>query len=243
MALLLVGCTTTETKPVSTDTASVPAKVTPPAVKAVKPVLKPNAAVKPKTAPVTAVEPAPVNSDAVLGKQWARCAGRVNGLYLFGQDAINLYPSILNTPSFKGTFSDYKKLPVLRDSFYAYATAATSTTLVDAEFKRLSASDYSAMKGYLNGFFKAVEAGENFEAANNKWGGSYFKHGVNLLDEVMTCALNLEKYHARFDAQVPPSLQVETLGALLANTTKPNLTIKSLQGKKSVKYAKRRKYQ
>ena len=82
-ALLLVGCTTTETKPVSPTSTSVPAKVTQSAAKAIKPVLKPKAAVKPQTTPVKAIERAPANSDAALGKQWASCAGDIEGLNLF----------------------------------------------------------------------------------------------------------------------------------------------------------------
>ena len=229
--LLLVGCTTTETKPVSPTSTRVPAKVTQPAAKVVKPVLKP------KVVAVTAIKPDPANSDAVLGKQWARCAGRVNGLYLFGQDTINHDPSVLNNPRFKSKLYDYKKLPLLRDSLYAYANAAISANLVETEFKRLSNSDYTAMNGYLNGFFKAIDAGENSEAANNQWSGAYFKHGLALLNEVMNCALNLEKYHALFDAQVQPSLQVETLSTVFANTTPPNLTVQSLQSKKPLKPA------
>ncbi|MGL4184326.1 MAG: hypothetical protein ACRCR4_00965, partial [Thiotrichaceae bacterium] len=79
-ALLLVGCATPETKPINTPP---PAKVTQPAAKAVKPVLKPKAAVKPQNTPVKAIERAPTNSDAALGKQWASCAGEVQALYIF----------------------------------------------------------------------------------------------------------------------------------------------------------------
>lgn len=78
-ALLLVGCVTPETKPIITPP---PAKVTQPAAKAVKPVLKPKAAVKPQNTPVKAIERAPTNSDAALGKQWAVVRGRCYGIFL-----------------------------------------------------------------------------------------------------------------------------------------------------------------
>ena len=224
-AVLLVGCTTTETKPVTNDTPNITAKVAQPTTKMVKPVLKPKAVVKPKTTSVKATEQVPANSDAVLGKQWARCAGRVDGLYLFGQDALKFNPAVRQQASFKSKLADYEKLPVLRDSFYAYANAATSATVVEAEFNRFSVFDHQTMKSYMDGFLKATAAGENFAEANDKWGGRYFKHGKQLLQDVLQCARTLDKQHTRFDAQVRPSLQVKALETLLtapgiANTPK-----------------------
>ncbi len=230
--LLLVGCSTTETKPVRTQTPSAPAKVSQPPAKAVNPVLKPKLAIKPKAAPVKppavpvkAAASAPVNADAVLGKQWAACAGRINGLYLFGQDALKFNPAVRQQPSFKSKLADYEKLPVLRDSLYAYASAATSARVVEAEFNRLSVFDHQTMKSYMDGFLKATAAGENFAEANDKWGGRYFKHGKQLLQDILQCARTLDKQHTRFDAQIRPSLQVKALETLLtasdvANTSK-----------------------
>ena len=99
-AVLLVGCATTETKPISPDSTNTSAKVTQSTVKVTKPELKPKTVVKPKTSPAKAAEPAVANSDAALGKQWASCAGQVEALSAFGNEIIQSNPAMADNPSF-----------------------------------------------------------------------------------------------------------------------------------------------
>ncbi len=228
VSVLLVGCSTTETKPVtvSTTTPSAPAKLTPPAVKAVKPVLKPKVAgVKPKTAPVKAAEPVAVNSDVALGKQWASCAGDLEGLHRFIAEVIksNPYPQVMQTPAMQTQFASFQQLPTVRDSLNAYAQAASANpSLVAKQYAQVHNQQYAQYMRDADPLFKAFKASNYDPMLKNEWQTKYFKQVFGMMGNLTDCVMRLEQDHSRFDAQVTPKLHYKFVSEILtkqANTT------------------------
>ena len=217
-ALLLVGCTTTETKPVSPTSTRVPAKVTQPAAKAVKPVLKPKAAVKPQTTPVKAIERAPANSNAALGKQWASCAGDLEGLHRFITAVVKLnpYPQMMQTPAMQAQFSSFQQVPIVRDSLNAYAQAASANpSLVATHYTQVSNQQYAQYMRDAEPLFQVFKTSRYNPMLKNEWQTKYFKQAFGMMGHLTDCVMRLEKDHSRFDTQVVPSLRYEVVNATL----------------------------
>jgi hypothetical protein len=188
-ALLLVGCTTTETKPVSTITGKAPAKVTPPAIKRTKPVTplaNPSSvsSVHPsiKTTPVTAPRIA-----IGLGEQWASCSATVEAVYDVGKNKNNLRAN--KTPRSPQAIEAFKVLPFLSEVYLAYANQAATPNIVSAEYQRSYNLQYQYAK-------------------------DVFRKGVSPLPffkKLRQCNLSLQEDHARFDAKVAPHLRYAVL--------------------------------
>ena len=223
-ALLLVGCTATETKPVSPTSPRAPAKVAQPAAKAVKPVLKPKAAVKPQTTPVKAAEPVAVNSDVALGKQWASCAGDIEGLNLFIGYMLKQSPQeLLRNPRMQDPLASFQKFPLMRDSLYAYAQAASANpALVATHYQQVSNQQYTKYMTDAASLFKAVQQApaERDSAVFPNWQRIYFKQVMGMIQNVMGCVEILKQEHNRFDSHVVPNLRYEAVDAVLTQKVK-----------------------
>jgi hypothetical protein len=224
-AFLLVGCSTTETKPSSAAPANTPAQVAQPAAKAVKPVLKPKAAVKPKAIAKSA-ESVPANSDAALSKQWASCAGSVQALYAFGQDVLKLNPSAMTNPRLQAQLADYQKFPMLRDSFYAYAAAANAA-VTEAEFKKVYAYHYTDYTVAFDGLRQAIARGAPAQATSSKWAENYMNKVIVEAKKITSCGFKLDQNHTRFDAKVTPSLRYDKLTQVILDRSATTVTKKS----------------
>jgi hypothetical protein len=236
-ALLLIGCTTTATKPVISEQPSPPAKVVHPATKTVKPVLKSNAVVKPKAAPVKVAEQAPANSDAALGKQWASCAGGVEALSMFARDVIKINPSLAESPRMQAQLANFKKFPMVRDSFHAYASAATTPSIAETEMQRVYTQQYTTYKTDFSYLQQTILKGENQHTAASQWLNKYFAQLFDLIKNVSNCELTLAQNYSRFDAHVKPSLQFKQLEGLFNSNPSPVQKAKKSTKKRSHKAA------
>lgn len=217
--MLLVGCTTTETKPTNPTSTNTPAKVTQPAAKVVQPMLKPKAVVKPKTVSVKTPESAPANSDAALGKQWASCAGDVEGLNLFISYMLKQSPpELVRNPRMQDPLASFQKFPLMRDSLYAYAQAASANpALVATQYKQVSNQQYTKYMTDAASLFKAAQqsSADRDPAVFPKWQRIYFKQIMGMMQNVMGCVENLKQEHQRFDSQIAPNLRYEAVDAAL----------------------------
>ena len=212
-ALLLVGCAIPKTKPINTPP---PAKVTQPATKAVKPVLKPNAAVKPQTTPVKAAEPVAVNSDVALGKQWASCAGEVQALYIFAGDLLRASPELQNSSRMKKPTASYRKLPIMRDAFYAYAQASSANPeIVATQYQQVYIQQYTQYTKDLAWLLNTVQQPKHNPVAFSTWDAKYSKQVIGMITNITSCQTSLAQEHSRFDTQVVPSLRYEVVNATL----------------------------
>ncbi len=187
--LLLLGCASPETKPVSTNPPSAAAKVTPPAIKRTKPVTplaNPSSvsSVHPsiKTTPVTAPRIA-----IGLGEQWASCSATVEAVYDVGKNKNNLRAN--KTPRSPRAVEAFKLLPFLSEVYLAYANQAAPPNVVAAEYQRSYNLQYQYAK-------------------------DVFRHGVSALPFFKTlrqCNLSLQEDHTPFDAKVAPHLRYAVL--------------------------------
>jgi hypothetical protein len=213
VVLLLVACASTETKPISSETAKHAAKVTQPTV---KPVLKPHAAVKPKVAPVKAAEPVPANSDVALGKQWASCAGDLEALRLFLTDTMQINPSLYAHPQFQASLTSYRQLPLMRDAFYAYAqTASDNPALMATQYKAVHTQQYTQYRMDVAPLLQAWKQPGYDPAAYPQWQSKYTKQVLKVLENWTICIDSLKQQHSRFDSQVTPNLRYATVDARL----------------------------
>jgi hypothetical protein len=216
-ALLLIGCTTTATKPVSTDTSTTPVKVTPPAVRAVKPVLKPKAAIKLKASPAKS---APADSDAALGQQWASCAGDLEALRLFLTDTIQINPDLYKHPEFQASLTSYRQLPLVRDSLYAYAqTASDNPTSVATHYRQVHTQQYAQYRTDITPLLQAWKQTHYDPAAYPTWQSKYLKQVLKMVENWTNCADSLKREHNRFDSQITPHLRYAAVDALLKQAT------------------------
>jgi hypothetical protein len=240
VALLLVGCATTETKPVANDTSNIPAKVAQSATKIVKPVLKPKAVVNPQTAPVKTAESVSVSSDEALGKQWAGCAGDLEALRLFLTDSAQVMnPDLYHNPQFRASLMSYRQLSLIQDSLYAYAqTASDNSAAVTAHYRQVYSQQYAQYRTDVAPLLQAWKQPHYDPTAYPIWESKYSKQVLKMAGNWTNCADALKKEHSRFDAQVPSNLRYVVVNEILTKQAGATVTHQSQKpGKKRLRKA------
>lgn len=121
--------------------------------------------------------------------------------------------------SFEKQLANFKKFPIVRDSFYAYASVAATPLIADTEMNRAYTQQYTAYKTNFNALQQSVLKGEDRQSASNRWLGQYFDQFFGFMKNLSGCESTLTQNHPRFDAGVKPSMQFNRLEDLFSPRT------------------------
>lgn len=91
---------------------------------------------------------------------------------------------------------------MLRDSFYAYASAANAA-VTEAEFKKVYAYHYTDYTVAFDGLRQAIARGASAQTASSKWAESYMDKVMVEARKVTSCGFTLDQNHTRLMQKLP----------------------------------------
>lgn len=195
---VLVGCSTTETKPDATLKPTPNAVVPPVSPKAMStPVQK-----KPITKPrLDVLRVPPPTTDAVLGKQWASCTADVAAMTTFIERVSkDMQPFLGKQSAILGpdTIRDLNNIAFV---FQRYSVAAMGEPAAKAVFEQQFSTEMMQYMRAWKQLWTGVDTAKKHNATEKvikQWSESYSRHVKQVLARSETCVDSIRANEARF---------------------------------------------